>query len=301
MAIIISYPSAGTVTTSDNLLGTQFDAESGANITKNFSVAKIIALANGVMPTLQEVTTEGNTTTDTIIINKADTEQALLISGDAATNGLIHVSAGNDGPCIKADANDGSSVYATNMSGTAIIATTVEGTAISAVSTTVDGLALRVNGFSRGISVNNGGIKIQGVVHDDTTYQLSLSANSAAKPSTNTWTITSDERVKTNVNPYTKGLEAVLAINPITYDYNGKAGFDSANTGNIGIIAQDVLSIIPEAINTYNAILNEDDKEKTELYNFDSHSLTFILINAVKELSAKVDALELQIVELKTK
>jgi hypothetical protein len=46
MAIIISYPSAGTVTPSDNLLGTQFDGESGANITKNFSVAKIIALAN---------------------------------------------------------------------------------------------------------------------------------------------------------------------------------------------------------------------------------------------------------------
>jgi len=46
MAIIISYPSAGTVTNNDNLLGTQFDAESGANITKNFSVAKITALAN---------------------------------------------------------------------------------------------------------------------------------------------------------------------------------------------------------------------------------------------------------------
>lgn len=45
MAIIISYPSAGTVTTSDNLLGTQFDAESNANITKNFSVGSIVNLA----------------------------------------------------------------------------------------------------------------------------------------------------------------------------------------------------------------------------------------------------------------
>jgi hypothetical protein len=45
MAIIISYPSAGTVTVSDNLLGTQFDGESGANITKNFSVGKIVNLA----------------------------------------------------------------------------------------------------------------------------------------------------------------------------------------------------------------------------------------------------------------
>jgi hypothetical protein len=45
MAIIISYPSAGTVTNNDNLLGTQFDAESGANITKNFSVGSIVNLA----------------------------------------------------------------------------------------------------------------------------------------------------------------------------------------------------------------------------------------------------------------
>jgi hypothetical protein len=44
MAIIISYPSARTVTVSDILLGTQFDQESGANITKNFSVGKIVDL-----------------------------------------------------------------------------------------------------------------------------------------------------------------------------------------------------------------------------------------------------------------
>jgi hypothetical protein len=44
MAIIISYPNARTVTTSDILLGTQFDSESGANITKNFSVGKIVDL-----------------------------------------------------------------------------------------------------------------------------------------------------------------------------------------------------------------------------------------------------------------
>lgn len=45
MAIIISYPSAGTVTNNDVLLGTQFDSESGANITKNFLVGKIVDLA----------------------------------------------------------------------------------------------------------------------------------------------------------------------------------------------------------------------------------------------------------------
>ena len=45
MAIIISYPSAITVSISDTVIGTQFDIESGANITKNFSIGKIVDLA----------------------------------------------------------------------------------------------------------------------------------------------------------------------------------------------------------------------------------------------------------------
>jgi hypothetical protein len=45
MAIIISYTNATTVTTNDILLGTQFDAESGANITKNFPIGSIVNLA----------------------------------------------------------------------------------------------------------------------------------------------------------------------------------------------------------------------------------------------------------------
>ena len=57
MAIITSFQSAATVTTGDILLGTQFDAESGANITKNFSVGKIVNLA------VAAVTNEGATGT----------------------------------------------------------------------------------------------------------------------------------------------------------------------------------------------------------------------------------------------
>lgn len=45
MAIIISYPSAITVSISDTVIGTQFDIESGANITKNFSIGRIVDLA----------------------------------------------------------------------------------------------------------------------------------------------------------------------------------------------------------------------------------------------------------------
>jgi len=256
------------------------------------------------LPTLQQVVTAGNSIdTSTIIIdnNNPVNQQALIIYGsEAPITGLISVSA-LEGTCIKAVSNDGTTINISNSDGFALGASTVAGTAISASTSSIDGSALVVNvaNGGRGISVLNGGVSISGTVHPLTTYQLSLSVNSAAKPSTNTWTITSDERVKTNINAYIKGLETILAINPITYDYNGKAGFDPTTTGNIGIIAQDVINTIPESINTYHALLNEDDEEKTELYNFDSHALTFILINAVKELKTEIDNLKFEIVELK--
>ena len=122
-------------------------------------------------------------------------------------------------------------------------------------------------------------------------YRLQLSTDSAAKPSTNTWTISSDIRIKENINPYTKGLETILKINPVTYDYNGKAGFEKIKN-NIGIIAQDVLDILPESISTYKVKLDDNDNEESELYNFNSHALTYVLINAIQEQQATITSLQ---------
>ena len=132
-------------------------------------------------------------------------------------------------------------------------------------------------------------------------YQLQLSTDSAAKPSSNTWTVVSDERVKTNIRPYETGLQELLQIEPKLFDYNGKAGFDPTTKNNIGVIAQEIKDVMPETVKKYNAKLNEEDKEDTELYNFDSHALTFALINSVKELNAKIENLEAKIQILQNK
>lgn len=137
-----------------------------------------------------------------------------------------------------------------------------------------------------------------GIGDMDPSYQLQLSTDSAAKPSTNTWTIASDSRLKENVQNYTKGLDKILAIRPVTYDYNGKAGF-SKITGNIGVIAQEIQSVVPEGVSTFSAKLNPTDTQDTTLYNFNSHALTYILINAVKELNQKIIALEAEVQSLK--
>lgn len=122
-------------------------------------------------------------------------------------------------------------------------------------------------------------------------YQLQLSTDSAAKPSTNTWTIASDSRVKENINPYTKGLDVIMQINPVTYDYNGKAGFAKIKD-NVGVIAQEIKDVLSEGISTYFAKLNENDVEDTELFNFNSHALTYVLINAIKELKQEIETLK---------
>ncbi len=126
-------------------------------------------------------------------------------------------------------------------------------------------------------------------------YQLQLSLDSAAKPTSSTWTVVSDERVKTNIRPYETGLEELLQVKPKIFDYNGKAGFDTKAKNNIGVIAQEIKDVIPETVKKYNAKLNEEDTEDIELYNFDSHALTFALINSVKELNNKIEQLEIRI------
>jgi hypothetical protein len=132
-------------------------------------------------------------------------------------------------------------------------------------------------------------------------FQLELSTDSAGKPTSSAWTIVSDERVKTNIRTYETGLQELLQIKPKVFDYNGKAGFDTEAKNNIGVIAQEIKDIMPETVKKYNAKLNEEDKEDTELYNFDTHALTFALINSVKELNAKIENLEAKIQILKNK
>ena len=155
-------------------------------------------------------------------------------------------------------------------------------------------------------------------------YQLHLSTDSAAKPSTSTWQIVSDARLKTNIQSYTKGLKEILQINPVSYKYNGKGGVGKYKiyktdflTGedveidfvdkellsktNVGVIAQDIQAVVPESVSSHKDKINENDEKETDILDFNAHSLIFILINAVKELSGQIDSLNKQIADLKAK
>jgi len=96
------------------------------------------------------------------------------------------------------------------------------------------------------------------------------------------WTAYSDIRHKKNIQPLSYGLDEVLEISPIRFDYDFEESNDSKR---IGFSAQEVQAIVPEAV-----FASEDGK-----LSLSATELIPMLINAIKELNTKVEALEAQL------
>lgn len=110
-------------------------------------------------------------------------------------------------------------------------------------------------------------------------HQLQLSIDDAAKPSTNTWTIASDLRLKNVHGYYTRGLTAVLKINPIYFNYQpGNSLNLPSDVTSVGIIAQDIKDVIPECITTH---------KNDEYLRFNSDAVSWAVINAIKDLNSE--------------
>ena len=78
----------------------------------------------------------------------------------------------------------------------------------------------------------------------------------------------------------------------MTYKYNGKAGFIEDGSYKVSVVAQELQKAAPYMVNTFEAKLNEDDEEKTELLNYDGNALPFLLVNAVNQINQRLETLE---------
>lgn len=123
---------------------------------------------------------------------------------------------------------------------------------------------------------------------------LQLSSDNAVKPSTSTWTIGSDQRLKKDVHSFTDGWNVLKYINPVWFTYNGEAETPLGETS-MGTIAQDLQKVAPYMVSSWKY---SDDKGKaTEYLAANYHALFFILTNTVKEQHVKIDSIS----ELNTK
>lgn len=133
---------------------------------------------------------------------------------------------------------------------------------------------------------NNGRV---GIGNNATTYQLELSTNSAAKPSSSTWTITSDARLKSIDGKYTRGLSDIIKLNTVLYHYKkGNERNLPSEEQSYGFIAQEVQKVFPECVT------QQDDG----YLSLDLHPLLVSYVNAFKELNEKLEQQSFQMRDL---
>jgi hypothetical protein len=101
-------------------------------------------------------------------------------------------------------------------------------------------------------------------------------------------THTSDNRVKRDILPYTHGIDKVKQIEPISFYYNGKYNSIDDGTKRIGVVAQDIINVLPDMVST-NRYIDHTTKEMTDVYVVDDKPLLYTLVNAVKEQQQMIE------------
>ena len=94
------------------------------------------------------------------------------------------------------------------------------------------------------------------------------------------WVTTSDERLKTVLEPITHTLELLQDVTPVYYSYNA----DPRASRHIGLLAQEVEKVYPECV----------QPTPTGHLGVVYQELIPVLLSAIKELTARVAALELK-------
>ena len=125
------------------------------------------------------------------------------------------------------------------------------------------------------------------------------------------WSVTSDERDKADRTSFTLGLDQINQINPISYKWDMRSdyfvyddderrvvskptpdGTHKVDQTFLGFSAQELKSVFDAAGAPDKAIIDDNDPENLKLKE---SALLPVMVNAIKELSAKCDSLQAQI------
>ncbi|MCB0747481.1 MAG: tail fiber domain-containing protein [Ignavibacteriae bacterium] len=111
---------------------------------------------------------------------------------------------------------------------------------------------------------------------------------------------TSDRRMKKNIKKLNYGLNEVMLLNPVSFNWIN----DPENNNHLGLIAQEVLPLMPELVKTHDYDAMEDDNRtmvrvELETLGINYSNLIPILINAIQEQQKEIE--ELRAVVLGTK
>jgi hypothetical protein len=131
-----------------------------------------------------------------------------------------------------------------------------------------------------------------GIYNSSPAYTLDVNGQCHAS----SFPTSSDKRFKENVKEIDNALEKVKKLRGVYFNWNKfyreTLKVDETKDTEIGIIAQEVKKVIPEVVTTFE---REVDGKKEKYYSVEYARLSALLINAIKELSLKVENLEKKI------
>lgn len=104
-------------------------------------------------------------------------------------------------------------------------------------------LITRLAGSTRLAVTNTGNVGL-GVTAP--TFQLQLATDSAFKPGSNTWTTSSDERLKADIEPLNGALDKLLALHGVSFRWREPTLRGSSDGPQMGLIAQQVETVFPQ-------------------------------------------------------
>lgn len=128
-------------------------------------------------------------------------------------------------------------------------------------------------------------------------YKLAVRNGEAIKEGSADWTIFSDQKLKTNIESYEKGLATLQQLNFYEYEYNGLAGTNT-NQRYVGVMAQEIKEVLPNTVRSVKSKLRPESKEATSILTFNPNELLYLSMNSIKELAEKTATLEAQSQEL---
>jgi hypothetical protein len=166
---------------------------------------------------------------------------------------------------------------------------------------------------------NGNAINRHGFFQSDGIFNIGAGAY---KPGGGAWSDSSDARIKNVLGTYDNGLASILSLNPVLYTFKGNdtpeapaseartfPGRKDASTREVapyansphyqaaveakefvGVIAQEAEVAFPRMVTQKDGFI--DGAAVTDLRDIDTTPLIYALVNAVKELTARLEALE---------
>ena len=124
-----------------------------------------------------------------------------------------------------------------------------------------------------------------------TTPDQKLTVNGgASKPGGGSWSSFSDERLKNIKGRFTSGLEAVLKLQPLRYEYKRDNALNLNSEGqHIGFSAQALEKIIPEAVT----------KNSNGYLQINNDPILWSMLNAIKEQQSELEQLRKEVNQLR--